>query len=149
MFRSADIVGANRYVLFRQWHDTHLKPLLWMMLNPSKADGNIDDATIRRCIDFSDLWGYGSLYVCNLNPYRSTNPNEMLPMPYEVRLRNTITIVDHIKLSDKIVCAWGTMGRLRPPAFLGKNVWHLGLTKEGYPKYPLYLPKSTTLTLWR
>lgn len=149
MIRAADIDGVFRYSLYRQWKLTHNKPILWVMLNPSIANDKIDDATIRRCIGFSNLWGYHSLYVCNLNPYRSTNPNAVPPMTYETALINTRIIIEHIKISDKIVCAWGTMGLRHPPAFLGKNVWHLGLTKEGYPKHPLRLPKTTSLTLWR
>lgn len=119
------------------------------MLNPSKADDKIEDATIRRCIDFSDRWGHSAMYVGNLNPYRSTNPNLVEEMSEILALRNTMHLVDMVKLSVKVVCAWGTMGLTKPPAFLGTNTWHLGLTKEGYPKHPLRLSKETTLTQWR
>jgi hypothetical protein len=119
------------------------------MLNPSTADDKFEDATIRRCIAFSDRWGYSALYVGNLNPYRSTNPNLVEAMDEHIALYNTNHLIEMVHLSDKIVCAWGTMGVLRPPAFLGYNTWHLGLTKGGYPKHPLYLSNDTTLTQWR
>lgn len=141
--------GFYRYKLYRRWASTHLKPLLWIMLNPSKADDKIDDATIRRCIDFSTRWGYSNLWVGNLFPFRTSNPNELIPIDAFHTLTNTHYIMKMIKQSDRVVCAWGTMGLLKPPAFFGDNTWHLGLTKEGYPKHPLYLPGSTTLTRWR
>lgn len=148
MIRSAAIDGNYRYTLYRRW-ERHGFTILWVMLNPSTADDKFEDATIRRCIDFSDRWGYGAMYVGNLNPYRSTNPNLVQEMPIEIALLNTNHLVDMVNLSDKVVCAWGTMGLTKPPAFLGANTWHLGLTKEGYPKHPLRLSKDTTLTPWR
>jgi hypothetical protein len=149
MIRTAIIEGDYRYRLFRKWTNTQLKPLLWVMLNPSTADDKIEDATIRRCIDFSNRWGYGSLFVGNLYAYRATNPYDLV-MPDEAEsLINTDHLLEMMVLSDRVVCAWGTRGFNYPPWFLGDRLWHLGLTKEGYPKHPLYLSKETTLTKWR
>jgi hypothetical protein len=148
MIRQAAIDGNYRYSLYRRWEKWG-KAICWIMLNPSKADDKIEDATIRRCIGFSDYWGYSALYVGNLNPYRSTNPNLVIAMDEHIALYNTNAIIEMVHLSDKVVCAWGTMGLTHPPAFLGTNTWHLGLTKEGYPKHPLRLSKQTTLTQWR
>jgi hypothetical protein len=147
LIRTALIDGKYRYKLYRRWWSARC--ILWVMLNPSIADDKIEDATIRRCIGFSAKWGYGSLYVGNLNPFRSTNPKFLIPMDDHIALLNTTYLIEMVKESDLVVCAWGTMGTLKPPAFLGTNVWHMGLTKEGYPKHPLYLNKDTTLTRWR
>lgn len=62
-----------RYQLSRCWDET--KPrILFIMLNPSTADANIDDPTIRRVISFAKSWGYGGVYVGNLFAFRSTDP---------------------------------------------------------------------------
>ena len=58
--------GNYRYQLHRTW-DESLPKCMFMMLNPSTADADIDDNTIRRCIGFAKLWGYGGLMVGNLS----------------------------------------------------------------------------------
>ena len=51
--------------------------LPWIMLNPSTADGAVDDPTLRRIIAFSWAWGFDSLVVLNLYPFRSPSPREL------------------------------------------------------------------------
>ena len=69
--------GKYRYRLSRMW-DSKKPCVLFIMLNPSTADHEKDDNTIRRCISFAKSWGYGGLYVGNLFPYRATKPEELL-----------------------------------------------------------------------
>jgi hypothetical protein len=54
MIRTAVISedGVYRYVLYREW-DVQLPTILFIMLNPSTADGDSDDPTIRRVINFA------------------------------------------------------------------------------------------------
>ena len=59
-----------RYVLTRQWNDS--EPVTWIMLNPSTADADKDDPTIRRCIGFAKAWGHGGIHVVNLFAFRAT-----------------------------------------------------------------------------
>lgn len=44
---------SYRYTLSRKWNSENPKTLLFCMLNPSTADANLDDPTIRRCIGFA------------------------------------------------------------------------------------------------
>ena len=61
-----------RYELRRIWQPK--KGLVcWVMLNPSIADANIDDPTIRRCIGYTAKWGYGGRVVVNLFALRATS----------------------------------------------------------------------------
>ena len=122
------------------------------MLNPSTADGETDDPTIRRCIKFANTWGYGWLHVVNLSPLRATDPRELLragPEPEDVWLENLATVVATAEASDLVVAAWGVHGAVEDradrvlAALDGRwRIYCLGLTKEGHPRHPLYLRKD-------
>ena len=61
----AVITGNYRYLLWREW-DSQSKTVSFIMLNPSRADAEINDPTITRCINFARSWGYGRLEIVNL-----------------------------------------------------------------------------------
>lgn len=154
---SADLspCGRYRYRLTREW-DASLPRVCWIMLNPSTADADQDDATIRKCIAFSKRWGYGSLVVVNLFAFRSTDP-DALPGPIDLRdpRRNEEEITDAANEARAVVCAWGGHAAAigfgdRISAHLRKSVslHSLGLTKRGAPRHPLYLPLDTPLVPW-
>ena len=62
-----------RYQLSRIWEEEKPK-VLFIMLNPSTADADVDDPTIRRVVNFAKSWGYGGVFVGNLYAFRSTDP---------------------------------------------------------------------------
>jgi hypothetical protein len=120
--------------------------VLWVMLNPSTADASQDDATIRRCIKFSQIWGFGSLLVVNLFAYRSTDPKALLKVgPVEsVGPDNWTELVAAAGRTAKGVAAWGNGGWYpRPdlPTHSG-GWWCLGKTNSGEPLHPLARGKS-------
>ena len=53
------------------------RKVVFCMLNPSTADANKDDPTLRRCIGFANKFGYSSLEIVNLYAYRSPNPKDL------------------------------------------------------------------------
>ena len=61
--------GLYRYTLGRTWGDGDT--CVFIMLNPSVADAESDDPTIRRCRGFAEALGCGSLLVANLYAYRA------------------------------------------------------------------------------
>ncbi len=65
--RSANISNdrQERFSLSRIW-DLNKPKILYIMLNPSYADHEFDDPTIRRLIFFSKKFKYGGFYVANL-----------------------------------------------------------------------------------
>ena len=66
----------HRYALYRVWDES--KPLIMLIgLNPSTADENKDDPTIKRCVSFAKHWGYGGLIMVNIFAYRATDPRKM------------------------------------------------------------------------
>lgn len=123
------------------------------MLNPSTADADKDDSTIRRCKGFAQRFGYGVMLVVNLFDYRATDPKELkkAAMPYSSR--NVNHILKAVRRSEKVICAWGTHGAYREGdkkvlkilADKGIRLYALGLTKGGYPKHPLYVPYNSKL----
>lgn len=73
---SASISGDYRYRLGRAWAGG--PTCTFIMLNPSTADADQDDPTIRRCVGFAKALGCGALEVVNLYAYRATNPRDLL-----------------------------------------------------------------------
>ena len=142
--------GKYRYTLERKWGDG--PTVLWVMLNPSTADANNDDRTIKRCIGFSQREGFGSLIVENLYAYRSTDPGILTKISAaEARgPDNFWRMADSALRAGKVICAWGAPGGKYVPLPLdGVILFCLGRTKHGAPKHPLYLAKSTPLELFR
>jgi hypothetical protein len=145
-----DKTGLYRYSLWREW-DIDKSKIVFIMLNPSKADASIDDPTLRRCVNFAKSWGYGSLIVVNLFAYRSTSPLELRQVDDPVGKQNDRYLKKAIKSADKVVVAWGNNGKLmhcdsHVLELLSKhNVQPhcLGITQGGYPRHPLYVKCCT------
>lgn len=152
--------GRYRHALWRSWGAG--RRMTWVMLNPSTADANKDDSTIRRCIGFANDWGYSSFYVINLCDYVATAPKDMLSLPYAqlIEGRNEDHNRSCFKKSDLVVCAWGANAAkskalvLRCHTMLNEirasdRVPHyLKMTKSGHPAHPLMLPRHLTPKMW-
>ena len=155
MRRSAWIEGDYRYMLVRAW-DFGRGICVFIMLNPSTADGKVDDATIRRCIRFAQDWGYRRLVVVNLFAYRATHPKDLREAMRPTGSMNKQVLLDQARRADLVVCAWGANGdfldRGRKVARWlrrkGITLHHLGLTKDGHPKHPVRLPADLTPIEW-
>lgn len=139
--------GRYRYSLERLW--TAAAPLVtWVMLNPSTADADHDDPTIRRCMDFSKAWGFAGMAVVNLFAWRATDPAEMKRAVKPVGPDNDTHLMYYARNSQEVIAAWGTHGAYqdrgrRVLAMLRDlPVSVMGLTAEGHPKHPLYVPKA-------
>jgi hypothetical protein len=77
------------------------------MLNPSTADGRVDDPTIRRCIGCARKWGYPSLTVRNLFPLRATDPCALLTADDPNGGERGDAELLSTRKADLIVAAWG------------------------------------------
>jgi hypothetical protein len=142
--------GLYRYRLSRVWNP-QLGRVVFVMLNPSTADASRDDPTIRRCIGFAKLWGFGSIEVVNLYAFRSTDPAGLLTASDAIGPDNDRHIEEACRAAGLIVCAWGTKGGMRAGmvalrlAHLGFAMKCLGKTQQGHPKHPLYVPSAAEL----
>ena len=129
--------------------------VMFLMLNPSTADEEKADPTVRRCIGFTKAWGGHSLVVTNVFPLRSTDPAALLKHeePESVRQANEWWIRTCAKQSMFVVAAYGAhpAAKERGPEIVRKllnagiTVTCLGLSKDGSPRHPLYVKKSAEL----
>ena len=141
--------GSYRYALYRDWGPG--PNVAFVMLNPSSADAEVDDPTVRRCIGFAEREGMGSLTVINLYALRSTDPRYLAAHIDPVGPDNQYWWDKALGVADLIVAAWGVAGGWDVPVttpiceaeMIGWSC--LGLTKDGYPKHPLYVPASAPL----
>lgn len=142
-----------RYLLRRRVAESQ-KRVLFVMLNPSKADEERNDPTIRRCIGFARSWGFGILEVVNLFALMSTYPKALLKADDPVGPDNDAAIRAALESTDTVVLAWGNHGldhenRAAEVTAMARKATRpscLGLTMKGAPRHPLRLPKTTTLT---
>jgi hypothetical protein len=137
-----------RYVLWRIWDRT--KPLVTFIgLNPSTADEEADDQTIKKCVGFVKRWGYGGLYMVNLFAFRATRPRELLKSSDPVGPNNDEWIEKILKKADLVVGAWGNHGSLlgRGQYFVKNipNFHYLKINKSGHSAHPLYIKYGSKL----
>jgi len=160
MLRTAKVseCGRYRYALTRTW-DAGAREVLFVMLNPSTADGMRDDPTVRKCIGFARRWALGGIRVANLFALRATKPLEL-----HLALRrgddavgplNTEHLIALAEGTARVVLAWGANAKPYPDHVartldtLSRGpLCCLGKTEDGLPRHPLMLPYSTTLEPW-
>jgi hypothetical protein len=144
--------GRYRYALERRWSDGNTL-CVFVMLNPSTADAQHDDPTIRRCLGFAERWGYPALRVVNLYAFRATKPADLWRAANPIGPDNDAALIAAAKEGTCIVLAWGAHGsrngRGQRVEDLLRTVARglvvtLGRTRSGEPKHPLYLANDTT-----
>lgn len=119
------------------------------MLNPSTADAERDDPTIRRCASFARAWGLGGMTVVNLFALRATDPARLRRARDPIGRDNDRHIAEAAAGADRVVVAWGVHGTLRDrdravlALLAGARPRCLGLTRGGHPRHPLYLSART------
>jgi hypothetical protein len=142
--------GTYRYELRRVWDES--KPLVgWVLLNPSTADAESDDATLRRCMGFAAAWGAGGVVLRNLFALRARDPRRLAQHPDPVGPDNDEHLARAAREDVLTVCGWGARQGSRPFEVVsmlrghGARLRCLGTTKGGQPRHPLYLPASASL----
>ena len=160
---SAVISGCGRF-RFRLERDVQAEGSIYAFfgINPSTADAEVDDQTVKKWKGFSLAWGGKKFIVGNVCAYRATNVCELSDVvlsPAQVS-ENLAHIRQIAADADVLVPCWGN--RMKAPKHMradfdivlnmllasGKPVRHLGLTKRGDPRHPLMLDYSTSLISW-
>ena len=143
-----------RYTLWRNWGGLFTSGYaMFIGLNPSTADETLDDPTVRRCINYSKNWGYAGLCMTNLFAFRATSPKEMKAQVDPVGPDNDQYLLDMAECAGIIIAAWGINGchngRDKEVVRMIGNLHHLGLSKDGHPRHPLYLKNDLKPVLWQ
>ena len=161
-FKDAQIssCGSYRFTLERRWGnaDENSPYVNWIMLNPSVADHERDDPTIRRCRRFTSEWGYSRLVVTNLYPLITPYPPECRAFAEwrhrqdwhsrDVIHHQNLPIVEQVATdADCIIVAWGNAAwewdDTYPGHVLEEIACHtdvtplcLGVNDSGAPRHP-------------
>lgn len=137
-----------RYCLWRIW-DENTPKVMFIGLNPSTANEDKDDPTIRRVVQFATDWGYGGVFMLNLFAWVTAYPEELKKCqdPLGDNDKWLGVISDQCPI---IVFAWGNFKEAQERAEQVKKMFPnancLHLNKNGSPKHPLYVKGDTRPT---
>jgi len=160
MRRYASIDGPYRYWLERQW-GAFAPWFTVVMLNPSTADAEKDDPTLRVCMRLAQREGFGNLQVFNLFAYRTPDPRELKRAQKAgvdvVGIGNPSLLTGAaLGTIGPIMVGWGANPIARDQAAwfteeavrLGKDLVCVGVNQDGSPKHPLYMKSDAPLVPW-
>jgi len=149
-----------RYSLTRIWGEGLLAGFI--MLNPSTADGETDDPTIRACTAFTRRWGLSGFVVANLWPLRATDPADLAAATMDERCgpveADLTKIFAPLSRYERFIAAWGThdicgidarITAVKGFAFNANRKLHcVGWCSDGNPRHPLYVKRSADVSVW-
>jgi hypothetical protein len=147
--------GAYRYLLEREW-DAGTGRMAFVMLNPSTASELANDPTVERCERRARAMGFAAFRVVNLFAYRATVPADLRQAAAPEGPGNDAALEAACDWADLVLAAWGVHGAHRGagPALAqrlrgrGRALHHLGLTRDGHPRHPLYVPYRVVPQPW-
>lgn len=152
--------GQYRYLLGRSLGGGGRGPVvLFVGVNPSTANADLDDATVRKWRGFARAWGFDRFEAVNLFAYRTTDVRMLARVPDPIGPRNEAHVRQAIDRAHLVVPCWGAAAKL-PDRLRGGLQWGkwmagnardsqcLGLTKCGQPRHPLMLGYATPLQPW-
>lgn len=156
--------GLYRYRLERTLRDDNGPTVAFIMVNPSTADGEHDDATIRKCIGFAKTIGGAELIVGNKFAYRATDIKALRFSPDPVGPFNDQHIAQILYDSDIAIVAWGALAKL-PETLRGRwkdvvrmadvvrrsgpcDLFAIGTNADGHPRHPLMTGYDVPIAKW-
>ena len=159
--------GSYRWILKRELLNGK-KTVVFIGLNPSKANSFNNDRTLVRIINFCSRWDYKNIYIINLFGLISKSPFQLSKSIDPIGLNNDLITLITLRFWQKnINCdlwlGWGDKGQL-----YGRNrevikmikdlsnlkssqnnyygrILSLGISKKGNPLHPLYIPNESFL----
>ena len=144
------------------------KTIIFIGLNPSRANSSYNDRTLIRIINFSSRWSYKNIYIINLFGLISKSPLQLSKSNNPIGENNDLITLKSLEFwrennNCDLWLGWGDKGQLngrdRKVLKLIKNysnlksnennyskrVLCLGLSKKGNPLHPLYMPNQSFL----
>ena len=158
---------SYRWILKREL-SSGTKTLVFIGLNPSKANSSNNDKTLTRIVNFCSRWNYKNIYVINLFGLISKSPSKLSKSKDPVGTNNDLITLKALEFwRENINCdlwlGWGDKGQLykRDSIVLklikdfskiekkennySRRVLSLGYTNKGSPRHPLYMPNKSFL----
>lgn len=144
-----------RYTLTRLWGGG---PTLGVIgLNPSTADAEIDDPTVKKLMRFARDNGFGGFVLGNLFAWRATYPSDLGAVEDPVGPDNDLHLRMIGRTCVNVLCAWGStpktwVTRVVLVKELIANIPErpktlcLRVNADGSPAHPLFLPYTCKLT---
>ena len=152
--------------------DSETRSILFIGLNPSMAEANVDDPTCRREVEFARDWGYTRYSKANVIPYRATSPKDLSHVgdmegdEWQAAVERNVGEIRRLAAeSGKVVLAYGrlpanaptrciqalndALSAARESAPESESLFCFGLNKDGSPKHPLYLRRDSILQGWK
>lgn len=144
-----------RYTLTHSWDKEKLfvprqpraaeKRIMWIGLNPSVANEDQLDPTLRRIRAFSHNWGFRSFVMTNLFAYRATLPRDMLLQTDPVGPENNLFLASEAMFAEMVIACWGTHGShlardMTVRKLIDAPLFCLGVNDDFSPRHPLYVP---------
>ena len=102
---------------------------MFIMMNPSTADLNVNDPSVAKCERFARIWGCGGIYVGNTFAYRATDQNRLIEVADPIGPDNDAHITEMAKGAAVVIFAYG-------------NPKHLQLRSRGLTLARLLLEKA-------
>jgi len=134
--------GLYRYQLQRSWSLIQQPTAMCIGLNPSTANSDKDDPTIRTLISVLKRLGYGGLLMCNLYALISSKPDKLWCVADNVK-DNDKWLVDSWTESNDVIFCWGSFKgidyRVKKVSAMFPDAKCFGLNKNGTPMHPLSL----------
>jgi hypothetical protein len=132
-----------------------------IMVNPSTADAELDDATIRKLKGFARANRWGRIIVGNLFALRATDVRVLAKVDDPIGPDNDDHLRNIIVEADRVIVAWGPRSKL-PPRLRNRYLAVLSMlrrfetkpecigppAKDGHPRHPLMLPYSSPILPW-
>src|SRR5690606_28870987 len=150
-------VDGRHRQLMRRWLGDAFpqRYIMFIGMNPSTADANVDDPTCAREWSFARREGFSGMAKCNVGDYRATDPKTLVqPGVVAVSEANIPTIRRVARGAGQVVLCHGKLNRALAPAGRaivealredGIELWCFGTNADGSPRHPLYLRADTPL----
>lgn len=143
--------------LMRRWIGDSFpeRYIMFIGMNPSTADANVNDPTCAREWNFARREGFSAMIKANVGDYRATDPKTLLaPGVIPVSDANLPVIRNAASKAAMVVLCHGKLNKALQPAGRllvsalnadGVGLWCFGVNADGSPKHPLYLRQDTPL----
>lgn len=160
VIRSAVISSCTfyRYRLERRFRDG--PTMMFIMVNPSTADAEADDQTIKKCVGFAQRAAFGRVIVGNKFAFRSTDVGLLRSARDPVGPENDEHLRAMLDEADQVVAGWGQLTKLpevlrdrwkeivRLADVAGCTLHAIGTNADRHPKHPQMTGYNVPITEW-